>query len=127
MTAVCGPGSFDLVRSLGATAVLDYTKDSAPPDGAEFDIVIDAVGKRKTSPLRTACEHALAPGGRSVSVDDGTPAFSAQELDTLKGLAEQGVLTPCIDRRYPLEQIVEAHRYVEADHKHGNVVVTIGR
>lgn len=127
VTAVCGPGSFDLVRSLGAREVLDYTKDTAPPEGVAFDVVIDAVGKRKTSPLRTACERALAPGGRVVSVDDGTPSFSAQQLDTLKGLAEQGVLTPCIDRRFPLEQIVEAHRYVEGDHKHGNVVVTIGR
>lgn len=127
VTAVCGPGSVELVRSLGATAVLDYTKDGAPPEGTRYDVVIDAVGKRKTSALRAACERALAPGGRLVSVDDGTPGFSAPELDELKRLAEARVLTPCIDRSFPLERIVEAHRYVEGDHKHGSVVVTIGR
>ncbi len=89
--------------------------------------MIDAVGKRKTSALRVACERALTPRGRVVSVDDGTPSFSASELDQLKELAEHRVLTPCIDRTYPLERIVDAHRYVEGDHKHGNVVVTIAR
>ncbi|MDP1825507.1 MAG: NAD(P)-dependent alcohol dehydrogenase [Archangium sp.] len=125
VTAVCGPGNVELVRSLGADHVLDYTRDATPPQGALYDLVLDAVGKRKTSPLRTACEHALRPGGRVISVDDGTPQFSARELTELKDLAERGVLKPVIDRRYPLELIAEAHRYVEQEHKRGNVVISI--
>lgn len=125
VTAVCGPDGARLVRSLGADHVLDYTVESTPPEGARYDLVLDTVGKRKTSALRTACEHALKPGGRVLSVDDGTPAFSAAELDELKDFAERGVLKPVIDRRYPLEQLVAAHRYVEGEHKKGSVVVSI--
>ena len=125
VTGVCGTANVELVRSLGATTVLDYTKDTAPPESAAYDVFIDAVGKRKQSPLRAACERALTPKKRRISVDDGTPAFSAADLATLKELAERGVLRPCIDRTFPLDRIVEAHRYVEADHKRGNVVVTV--
>jgi NADPH:quinone reductase-like Zn-dependent oxidoreductase len=92
---------------------------------ARYDLVLDTVGKRKTSALRTACEHALRPGGRVVSVDDGTPELSVRDLAELEGLAERGVLKAVIDRRYPLEQIAEAHRYVEREHKRGNVVISI--
>ncbi len=125
VTAVCGPQNVELVRSLGADHVLDYTTASTPPAGARYDLVLDTVGKRKTSALRTACEHALGPQGRVLSVDDGTPAFSAHELAALKDLVECGAIKPVIDRRYPLAQIVEAHRYVEQEHKKGNVVITI--
>ena len=125
VTAVCGPDNAQLLRSLGADHVLDYTRETAPPEGARYDLVLDTVGKRKTSALRVACEHALRPGGRVISVDDGTPEFSASELDVLKELAERGALKPVIDRRYPLEEIVEAHRYVEQEHKKGNVVIAI--
>ena len=125
VTAVCGPDNAPLLRSLGADEVLDYTKESTPPEGAAWDLVLDTVGKRKTSALRVACEHALRPGGRVLSVDDGTPEFSAGELDALKDLVERGALKPVIDRRYSLEEIVEAHRYVEQEHKKGNVVISI--
>ena len=125
VTAVCGTDNAELVRSLGADHVLDYTKTSTPPDGARYDLVLDTVGKRKTSALRAACEHALRPGGRVLSVDDGTPKFSRRDLAELKGLAERGVLAPVIDRRYPLEQIAAAHRYVEHEHKKGNVVISV--
>lgn len=125
VTAVCGPGNVELMRNLGADHVLDYTTQTAPPQGALYDLVLDTVGKRKTSALRVACEHALRPGGRVSSVDDGTPQFSAGELDVLKDLVERGALKPVIDRRYALEEIVEAHRYVEQEHKKGNVVVSI--
>ena len=76
VTAVCGQDNAELVRNLGADQVLDYTKASTPPEGALYDLVLDTVGKRKTSALRTACEHALRPGGRALSVDDGTPELS---------------------------------------------------
>jgi len=59
------------------------------------------------------------------SVDDGTPEFSASELEVLKDLVERGALEPVIDRRYALEEIVEAHRYVQQEHKKGNVVIAI--
>jgi hypothetical protein len=88
-------------------------------------MVLDAVGKRKTSPLKTACRKALAPGGRYVSVDDGLPRLPASDLMVLKEAVEAGRIRPVIDRCYPLEQIVEAHRYVEQGHKKGNVVVTL--
>lgn len=125
VTAVCGPANVELVRRLGADHVLDYTREAAPPEGTRYDLVLDTVGKRKTSALRTACERALRPGARVLSVDDGTPDLPASDLAVLKDLAERGVLKPVIDRRYPLEQIVEAHRYVEQEHKKGNVVVSI--
>ena len=125
VTAVCGPDNAELVRSLGADHVFDYTKMTTPPEGERYDLVLDSVGKRKTSALRTACEHALRPGGRVLSVDDGTPQLLPSDLGELKGLAERGVLKPVIDRRYSLEDIVEAHRYVEQEHKKGNVVISI--
>jgi NADPH:quinone reductase-like Zn-dependent oxidoreductase len=126
VTGVCGPANAELVRNLGAASTLDYTCDAAPPAGAAYDLVLDAVGKRRGSPLKDACRRALAPGGRYVSVDDGTPAFSAADLAQLAELVDAGAITPVIDRVYPLERIAEAHRYVEADHKRGNVVVTVG-
>ena len=125
VSAVCGTENAELVRSLGADHVLDYTKASTPPQGARYDLVLDTVGKRKTSALRTACEHALRPGGRVLSVDDGTPELRTRDLAELTALAERGALKPVIDRRYPLEQIAEAHRYVEQEHKRGNVVISI--
>jgi len=125
VTGVCGPDNLELVASLGAVAVLDYTSVDAPPDGATYDLVLDAVGKRRSSPLKVACRQAVAPGGACVSVDDGAPAFSATDLAALAELVESGAIRAVIDRVYPLERIVEAHRYVETDHKRGNVVITV--
>jgi NADPH:quinone reductase-like Zn-dependent oxidoreductase len=125
VTAVCGPDNVELVRGLGADHVLDYTQATTPPAGAQYDLVLDTVGKRKTSALRVACERALRPGGRVLSVDDGTPELSARDLAELTELAERGAIKAVIDRRYPLEQIVAAHRYVEQEHKKGNVVISI--
>jgi NADPH:quinone reductase-like Zn-dependent oxidoreductase len=125
VTAVCGPANLELVRSLGADAAIDYTKEHTPSAGVLYDLVLDAVGKRKTSKLKDACRKALTPGGKYVSVDDGTPMFRASELAEITSFAEAGKLRPVIDRRYALEQIVEAHRYVEEEHKKGNVIVTV--
>ncbi|HET9708908.1 MAG TPA: NAD(P)-dependent alcohol dehydrogenase [Gemmatimonadales bacterium] len=133
VTAACGPTNLDLVRSLGADVVLDYTAAS-PPDplslrerGNElYDRVIDAVGRRKTSALKVAVQAALAPGGRYVSVDDSLPRFGPRDLVRLTEFAEQGALRPVIDRRYPLAQVADAHRYVELRHKKGNVILDIG-
>lgn len=125
VTAACGPTNLDLVRSLGADAVLDYTRD-VPPEGVRYDRVIDAVGRRKTSALKVAAQAALAAGGRYVSVDDSLPRVGPRDLVRLTELAEQGTLLPVIDRRYPLALVAEAHRYVELRHKKGNVILDIG-
>jgi NADPH:quinone reductase-like Zn-dependent oxidoreductase len=125
VTAVCGPANAALVRALGATHVIDYTTERSLPEGARYHVVLDAVGKRKTSALRSACKDALVPGGRSISVDDGTPDLSASDLEELSALVDAGAVRPVIDRRYPLEHIVDAHRYVEQEHKKGNVVITV--
>jgi NADPH:quinone reductase-like Zn-dependent oxidoreductase len=125
VTGVCGPGNTELVASLGAVAALDYTTVKALPDGATYDLVLDAVGKRRSSDLKVECRRAVAPGGAYVSVDDGTPAFAAADLAALAELVESGAIRAVIDRVYPLERIAEAHRYVETDHKRGNVVITM--
>jgi len=125
VTAICGPDNRELVTSLGAATVLDYTATETLPEGACWDLVLDAVGKRRSSPLKVACRRAVAPGGAYVSVDDGTPGFSAADLAALAELVESGAIRAVIDRVYPLERIVEAHRYVETDHKRGNVVITV--
>ena len=125
VTGVCGPDNIELVTSLGAVAALDYTTVEALPDAATWDLVLDAVGKRRSSPLKVACRRAVAPGGTYVSVDDGTPGFAAADLAALAALVESGAIRAVIDRVYPLEQIAAAHRYVETDHKRGNVVITV--
>lgn len=127
VTGVCTAANLPLVSSLGADAVLDYTRDDATVEGKSFDLVIDAVGKRKTSALKAACRLALTPTGEFISVDDGTPRMTVSNLLVLRELAESGHIRPVIDRRYRLEQIVEAHQYVEQGHKRGNVIVTVDR
>jgi NADPH:quinone reductase-like Zn-dependent oxidoreductase len=125
VTGVCGTSNLDLVRSLGSDATIDYTTEDSLDGGASYDLVLDAVGKRKSSPLKVAAKEAIALGGAYVSVDDGTPKLPASDLDILKDLVESGDLRPVVDCTYPLEQIAEAHRYVEEEHKRGNVVITI--
>jgi NADPH:quinone reductase-like Zn-dependent oxidoreductase len=123
VTGVCSTANLELVRSLGAERVLDYTRENDP--GGRYDLVLDAVGVRKTSPLKQACRDALVPGGRYRSVDRGMPRMTASGLQVLRELVEAGALKPVIDRRYPLERVAEAHRYVEQGHKRGNVVITV--
>jgi NADPH:quinone reductase-like Zn-dependent oxidoreductase len=122
VTAVCSAANLELVRSLGADAVIDYTKDDFTQNGARYDLVFNAVGKRKAM---LQAEGSLTPGGKHITVDDNSPKMRAEDLAFLTGLVESGRLKPVIDRTYPLEHIVEAHRYVDAGHKKGNVVVTV--
>jgi NADPH:quinone reductase-like Zn-dependent oxidoreductase len=120
VTAVCSTTNINLVKSLGADTVLDYTKEDFTKTVTQFDIIFDAVGKTSKS----ACKNLLKPGGKYVSIA-GSPAKNPNDLLFLKELIESGRLRTVIDRRYKLEQIREAHAYVESFHKKGNVVVNI--
>jgi NADPH:quinone reductase-like Zn-dependent oxidoreductase len=123
VTGVCGPSNLDLVRSLGADAVIDYTRDDFAELAERHDLIFDAVGKTSKS----KCKKALAPGGAFVSVNGrGNLKPPTRDLVFLSELFEAKRFKAVIDRCYPLEQIVEAHRYVERGHKKGNVVITIG-
>jgi NADPH:quinone reductase-like Zn-dependent oxidoreductase len=123
VTGVCSGANLALVRSLGACQVIDYTRQDFTQSGATYDVVFDAVGKL----IPAQGKKALKPGGVYLNVHANSGGD--EELETLlllKGLIEAGKLRPVIDRVYPLEQIVEAHRYVEQGHKKGNVVITVG-
>lgn len=126
VTGVCSTRNIDLVRSLGADEVLDYTRVDAPPSGSAYDLMLDSVGGAKTSRLKDACKRALAPGGRYVSIDDGDLELSSARLEQLTGLVESGTLSPVVGATYSLDDIVDAHRAVEGGHKRGGVAVTIG-
>lgn len=119
VTGVCSTTNLKLVESLGAGAVLDYTHEDFTNRGERYDLIFDAVGKRKSAHAMRDAARALAPGGACISIDDDFPRATRQDLDLLRRLAESGALKPVIDRRYPLEEIAEAHRYVELGHKKG--------
>lgn len=120
VTAVCSTTNIDLVTSLGADKVVDYKKEDFTKLETRFDAVFDAVGKTS----RSACKAILKAGGKYVTVA-GSPPRSANDLLFLKELIEAGKLKTVIDRTYSLEQIREAHTYVEQFHKKGNVVVKV--
>jgi NADPH:quinone reductase-like Zn-dependent oxidoreductase len=143
VTAICSGRNIDLVQSLGADHVIDYTKDDFTKNGISYDVIFDTVGK---SPFGGSVKSLSKNGyylravhlylfsmirGIWVSLTSnkkviGGVAHEYQEdIVFLKELVETGQLKPVIDRRYPLEEIVEAHRYVEKGHKKGNVVITV--
>jgi NADPH:quinone reductase-like Zn-dependent oxidoreductase len=125
VTGVCSTANLDLVASLGATAVIDYTREDFTDSAARYDLIFDTVGKRKSAAALRRCRQALAPGGACVSVDNGSPELRREDLMLLGELATKGEIRPVIDRTYALDDIVEAHRYVDNGHKRGNVVVTV--
>ena len=127
VTGVCSSTNLELVKSLGAEAVIDYTKVDTLDPGVQYDFVLDAVGKIKTSKLKVACKKALAPEGKYVSIDDGKLMLDSKRLASIKELVEAGHIRPIVDRCYRLEEIVEAHRYVGKGHKKGGVAVSIAR
>ncbi|GLR19589.1 NAD(P)-dependent alcohol dehydrogenase [Portibacter lacus] len=127
VTAVCSAKNFNLVKSLGADKVIDYTLSNAVAQLEEYNFVFDAVGKTKTSVLKIRSKKALSPNGKYVSVDDSAPSTSKADFIKIKDLVEQGKLKPTIDSVYPLEQMVEAHKYVEQGHKKGSVVISIAK
>lgn len=141
VTGVCGTGHSELVRSLGADEVVDYRHEDFSRERDAYDAIIDAVGKGSFRRFR----RALKPRGVYVATDGlrnffwwswtrfvGTRRLTfasgrrkKEDVLFMKGLIESGAYRPVIDRRYPMEQVAEAHRYVEAWHKAGNVVLTI--
>ena len=141
VTAVCSTKNLELVRSLGADRVIDYTQEDFTRNGQTYHVVFDAVGKLTFG----RCKGSLKPGGIYVATDGlrnfplglwtsrfgdkkvalPLPDWKSEDLLFLRELIEAGRYRPVIDRAYPLEDVVEATRYVETEQKTGNVVLTL--
>lgn len=142
VTAVCSTRKVDMVKSLGADKIIDYTQQDFTQNNKTYDIIFDTVGKTTFS----GCKHILNPQGLYLSgagglremlqslttalrgdkkVKAGPSSERQEDLVAIKALVEAGKLKPIIDRYYSLEQIVEAHRYVDQGHKQGNVVIVV--
>lgn len=120
VTAVCSTPNIEMVTSIGADTIIDYTKDDFTQAGAVYDAVFDAVGKIS----KTKCKKILKEHGIYLTIKYPT-SEKVEYLNFIKTLIEAGKLKPVIDRTYFLENIIEAHRYVEKGHKRGNVAITV--
>ena len=146
VTGLCSTANLELVKSLGADLVIDYTKEDFTKNGQTYDIIFDTVGKSSFSICKNSLKQkgvyldagkmatilpmlwtSIFGGKRAILSATGLrpPSKITQELNFLKELIEGGKIQSVIDRRYPLEQTAEAHRYVETGHKKGNVVITM--
>ena len=146
VTGVCSTSSIELVKSIGADKVVDYTKEDFTKSGEMYDIIFDAVGKSTFQ----QCESSLAEKGKYLQAGITLKVFPSliwtsmfstkkvlimatglrpptersKDLNFINGLVESGKIRPVIDKIFPLQEIVEAHRYVDGGHKKGNVVIT---
>jgi len=126
VTGVCSTANLEMVKSLGADRVMDYTKEDITESAETYDVVFDAVDKLSASRGRKV----LKKGGKYINVsrDSGKESeLKYEDLIFLKEQIEVERLKPVIDRTYPFEEIVEAHRYVDKGHKKGNVVITVSQ
>ncbi len=142
VTGVCSTRNIELVKSLGADKVIDYTKEDFTQSGETYDAILDAVGNLSFSRCKRSLKHhglylPTAPGirevaqmmltsfvgGKKVSLASGSE--SKEDLVFIKKLIEAGRVKPVIDKRYPLEQAAEAHRYVDSGRKKGNIIITV--
>jgi NADPH:quinone reductase-like Zn-dependent oxidoreductase len=143
VTAVCSTKNLELVRTLGAGSVIDYTKEDFTKNGETYDSIFDAVGKHSFK----RCKDSLKPGGTYLPTDGAgniflalwtpwignkkvifptAPRLPKEDVLLIKELMESRDYRPVIDRTYPMEQVVEANTYVETQQKTGNVVLTVG-
>ena len=120
VTGVCSTSNLDMVSSLGADKVIDYTQEDFTLSGETYDVIFDAVGKVSSSHARSS----LKRNGIFLSVKSPTNE-EIDDLILLRELIEAGKMRAAIDRSYPLEETAEAHRYVDKGHKKGNVVITV--
>jgi alcohol dehydrogenase len=123
VTAVCSAKNHELAKSLGADNVIDYTvADAVDLLEKDYNLVIDAVGNKKTSALKQACKKVT---NNYISIDDDIPSTTKEGFVKLKEMAEEGSLVPVIDRSFALADMVEAHKYVDQGHKKGNVLIYV--
>ena len=138
VTGVCSTANLELVKSLGADKVIDYTKEDFTKSGEIYDVIFDTVGKSSFSGCKKSLKkngfyleslmklsHIIRGFWSSIKVIVGGADERKEDLIFLKRLIEEGKIKSVIDRRYPLEQIAAAHRYVDKGHKKGNVVITV--
>jgi NADPH:quinone reductase-like Zn-dependent oxidoreductase len=144
VTGVDSTGKMDMLRSIGADHVIDYTRDDYTKNGQMYDVIMDTIGGSPfAGSLRSLNENgtylnvnpkmihrlqmAWTSGRSNKKLLSWEAGYTTDNLLKLKELIEAGTIKPVIDRKYPLEQIVEAHRYVETDQKKGNVVITVAK
>jgi NADPH:quinone reductase-like Zn-dependent oxidoreductase len=142
VTGVDKPGKLEMLRSIGADHVIDYTQEDFTKNGQSYDVILDTINKSPFSrSLRSLNENGTylnanpglfggirmrwIPKSNTKRVITWTAGYTTKNLLALKELVEAGTIKPIIDRTYPLEQTAEAHRYVDSGHKKGNVVITV--